>query len=129
MIASDDEIAQLEYGSLPTNNPWNDILVQQGRTDWNINSTLVNKMQALNDPRLEVYASPGSLAEGVISGTPGGLPGEIATTYLGTAAVINQDIFAETTSPAVLMSYAELLFTEAEAALDGDISGDAQALF
>ena len=59
MIESNDEIAQLEYGIVPTNNPWNDILVQQGRTDWNINSTLVDKLKAMNDPRLEVYASPG----------------------------------------------------------------------
>lgn len=129
MIGSNDDIAQLKYGAVPTNNPWHDILIQQGRTDWNINSMLVSTLQDLGDPRLEVYASPGSLAEGVYSGHPSGLPGEIATTYLGYSAVINPDIFAQTTSPAVLMSYAELLFLKAEAALEGDITGDAQAFF
>jgi hypothetical protein len=129
MIASNDEIAQLNYGSLPTNNPWNDILIQQGRTDWNISGTLVDKMKELSDPRLEVYAIPGSLAGGVLSGHPNGLPGEIATTFLGYSATINPTVFATIQSPAVLMSYAELLFIKAEAAFDGDITGDAQAFY
>ena len=59
MIENKLEIAQLKYGAVPTNNPWNDILIQQGRTDWNISSTLVDKLKALSDPRLTVYAVPG----------------------------------------------------------------------
>lgn len=129
MIESKDEIAQLKYGAVPTNNPWNDILIQQGRTDWNISSTLVNKLTELNDPRLPVYAVPGNLAGGVISGHANGLPGEVGTKFLGYSATINPTVFAQTTSPAILMSYAELLFVKAEAALEGNISGDAQAFF
>lgn len=129
MFESNDDIAQLVYGAVPTNNPWNDILIQQGRTDWNLSSTLVDKLKALNDPRLEVYAVPGSLAGDEITGHPNGLPGEVATTYLGYSATVNPTVFAQTTSPAVLMSYAELLFIKAEAAFDGDIAGDAEALF
>lgn len=129
MMESNDDIAKLNYGAVPTNNPWNDILIQQGRTDWNISSTLVDKLKALNDPRLSVYASPGKLANGEIKGHPNGLPGEIATEYFGHSAVINADIFAQATSPAILMTYAELLFIQAEAAFDNDISGDPQQLF
>lgn len=129
IMESNDDIAQLVYGAVPTNNPWNDILVQQGRTDWNINSVLVDKLQMLNDPRLEVYATPGDLSEGVYSGHPSGLPAAIATNFLGYSAVINQDVFAQVNSPAVMMSYAELQFVLAEAALEGDISGDAQMYF
>lgn len=129
MIGSNDDIAQLKYGTVPTNNPWNDILIQQGRTDWNISSTFVDKLNELSDPRLAVYAIPGSLAGGVITGHANGLPGEVATQYLGYSATINPEVFAQTTSPAILMSYAELLFIKAEAALEGNISGDAQALF
>ena len=129
MIANKNDIAQLKYGAVPTNNPWHDILIQQGRTDWNISSTFVEKLKSLNDPRLEVYAAPGSLAGGVISGHPNGLPGEVATQFLGYSAVINPAIFAQNTSPAILMSYAELLFIKAEAAFDGDISADAETFF
>lgn len=129
MINNNAEIAQLKYGSVPTNNPWNDILIQQGRTDWNISSTLVDKLKSLNDPRLSVYAVPDKNSGGVITGHPNGLPGAIATVYLSYSAIINTAIFAQTTSPAVLMSYAELLLTMAEAALEGDIAGDAEALF
>jgi hypothetical protein len=129
MIDSNAEIAQLKYGTVPTNNPWNDILIQQGRTDWNISSTLVDKLKALNDPRLSVYAAPDKNSGGVITGHPNGLPGAIATQYLGYSAIINNTVFAQTTSPAILMSYAELLFAKAEAALDGDIAEDAKALF
>ncbi len=129
MISSNDEIAELVYGAVPTGNPWNDILVQQGRTDWNISSTLVNKMKALDDPRLDVFAQPGNQAEGEITGHPNGLPGATATTFLGFSATINVETFAQVNSPAVLMSYSELLFNQAEAALDGDINGNAEELF
>ncbi|WKN30604.1 SusD/RagB family nutrient-binding outer membrane lipoprotein [Porifericola rhodea] len=128
MMESNEDIAQLVYGAVPTNNPWHDVLVNQGRSDWNINSVLVNKLKSLGDPRLELYAVPGSQVD-EISGHPSGLPGEIATTYLGQSATINTDVFAQSTSPAVLMSYAELLFVQAEAAADGDISADPQALY
>lgn len=130
MIDDNLEMAKFAYGaSLGTQNPWNDILIQQGRTDWNMSSTLVDKLKELDDPRLEIYAIPGEDAGGEITGHPNGLPGNIAVGYVGYSATVNPTIFAATTSPAILMSYAELLFTKAEAALDGDITGDAQALF
>ncbi len=130
MIDSNDAMAKFSYGaSLGTQNPWNDILIVQGRTDWNISSTLVDKLKSLNDPRLEVFAIPGEDAGGEITGHPNGLPGNIAVDYVGYSAIINPEVFAKATSPAVLMSYAELLFLKAEAAFDGDITGDAQAFF
>lgn len=130
MIESNSEIAKLTYGaSLGTQNPWNDILMVQGRTDWNISSTLVDKLKALNDTRLEVFAIPGEDAGGEITGHPNGLPGNIAVDYVGYSATVNPAVFAAASSPAVLMSYAELLFVKAEAAFDGDITADAQALF
>lgn len=129
MIDSNLSMGTFTYGAFPTQNPWNDILIQQTRTDWNISSTLVDKMNALNDPRLSVFAAPGSLSGGVISGHPNGLPDAIATTYLGYSAVINPVEFSQAKSPAVIMSYAELLFIKAEAALDGDIAGDPAEFF
>ncbi|HEX5169237.1 MAG TPA: SusD/RagB family nutrient-binding outer membrane lipoprotein, partial [Cyclobacteriaceae bacterium] len=130
MIESNAEIASFVYGpTLGTQNPWNDILIIQGRTDWNISSTIVDKLKSLDDPRLEVYAIPGEDAGGEIKGHPNGLPGSVAVAYVGYSATVNPTIFAAATSPAVLMSYSELLFIKAEAAFDGDISGDPQGLF
>lgn len=129
MIENNSEMAKFSYGaSLGTQNPWNDILIVQGRTDWNISSTLVDKLKALNDTRLEVYATPGEDAGGEITGHPNGLPGNVAVAYVGYSATVNP-IFSAATAPAVLMSYSELLLVKAEAAFDGDITGDAQALF
>jgi len=130
-MESNDDIAKFVYGAtLGTQNPWQDILILQGRADWNISSTLVDKLKALDDPRLEVYAKPGEDAGGEITGHPNGLPGNIAVGFVGYSATVNFDVFAQATSPAVLMSYAELLFVKAEAAFDGDITGyDAEELF
>lgn len=129
MIDNNEEIAALTYGALPTNNPWHDIMIQQGRTDWNMSSTIVDKLKLMNDSRLEVFAEPGDMAEGEILGHANGLPGAIGSTYLGLSAIINTANFAQPTSQAVLMSYSEVLFLKAEAALDGDIAGDPQAFF
>jgi hypothetical protein len=129
MIGSNDEMGTFTYGVYPTQNPWHDILVRQGRTDWNISSTLVDKLKAYADPRLEVFAVAGEDAGGEILGHPNGLPGNIAVGYVGYSATPNLAVFAQETSPAVVMSYAELLLTMAEAAFDGDITADATALF
>jgi hypothetical protein len=130
MIDSNIDMAKFTYGAaLGTQNPWNDILMVQGRTDWNISSTLVDKLKELGDTRLGVYAIPGEDAGGEITGHPNGLPGNVAVAYVGYSATINPTVFAAANSPAVLMSHAELLLTQAEAVIDGDITGDAQALF
>jgi hypothetical protein len=129
MMESNADMAALTYGSRPTNNPWHDILILQGRTDWNMSSTLVDKMSEMGDTRLSVFATPGEFAEGEILGTPNGLPGSVGSNYLGYSAIINPDNFAQETSSVILMSYAELLFLKAEAALEGDITGDPQVYF
>lgn len=129
MITSNSEMGSFKYGAYPTQNPWNDILIRQGRTDWNISSTLVDKLKEIDDPRLAVFAVPGEDAGGEILGHPNGLPGSIAVGYVGYSATVNEDVFATDNAPAVVISYAELLLTQAEAALDGDITGDAAALF
>src|SRR5690606_8463607 len=114
MIGSNDEIAQLVYGAVPTNNPWNDILIQQGRTDWNISSTLVDKLKALDPPALELFATPRCPVAGVISGDPTGLPVAVAWTSLSSSATSIPAVFATSTSRAVIMSSAEPLFVKAE---------------
>jgi hypothetical protein len=110
----------------PSNNEWNEVFVYQSRTDWNISKTLADKLTALNDARLRVYAQPN--AQGQYVGHANGLPDAIATTYLASSSVIGT-YFSQLTTPSVLMTFAELNLTLAEAAVDGDISGSAQTYF
>lgn len=92
------------------------------RSDWNISSTLIDKLLELDDERITVYAQP--LEDGTYSGLPNGLTDAAAGTY--NASRIGQK-YLDPTAPSVLMTYAELEFIKAEAALDGDIEGDPAA--
>lgn len=92
------------------------------RSDWNISKTLVDKLLELEDDRLEAYAIP--LSDGSFAGLPNGLTDAAAGTI--SASTIGPK-FLSATAPSILMSYSELLFILAEAAFDGDISGDASS--
>ncbi|WP_245706186.1 SusD/RagB family nutrient-binding outer membrane lipoprotein [Catalinimonas alkaloidigena] len=121
MFTSNDDYAYLQHtSSLPSNNEWHQVMRQDNRSDWSMSETLVDKLKALDDPRLEVYANANP--EGAYMGMPNGLPDAVATNYLGTASTIG-DYFLRPEAPSIIMSYSELLFVLAEAALDGDISG------
>ncbi|MCC9135964.1 SusD/RagB family nutrient-binding outer membrane lipoprotein [Pontibacter silvestris] len=126
IFSSNEDFAALHHTSVrPSNNEWHEVMIQDGRTDWNLSKTLVDKLQDLDDPRLEVY---GEAVGGEYIGVPNGLPDAIATTYLASSAKLGT-YFTEPTTPSVIMTYSELLFILAEAALDGDISGDAQEYY
>ena len=127
IFTSNADNASLKYTTvLPSNNEWNQILIQGGRTDWNISSTLADKMNALGDTRITVFANPNK--DGKYQGHPNGLPDAIATSYLATSSTIGS-AFTKADAPEVIMTFAELNFILAEAALDGDITGDAKTYF
>jgi hypothetical protein len=127
IFTSNDDNASLKCTTvLPSNNEWNQILIQGGRTDWNISKTLADKMNSLGDTRITVYANPNK--DGVYQGHANGLPDAIATSYLATSSTIGS-AFTKADAPEVIMTFSELNFILAEAALDGDITGDAQAYF
>ena len=111
---------------LSSNNEFYLVMVNDSRTDWSMSKTLVDKLTALNDARLTVYAQPNK--DGKYLGHANGLPDAIATTYLGVSSNIGS-YFIQKTSPEVLMTFAELNLILAEAAQDGDISGSAQTYF
>ncbi|MCU0352688.1 MAG: SusD/RagB family nutrient-binding outer membrane lipoprotein [Cytophagales bacterium] len=123
--ANTDNATLRHTATLPSNNEWHQVIIQEGRTDWNISKTLVDKLTALNDTRLAAFAQP---VNGRFEGVPNGLPDAIATTYLGRASTLSTS-FTRPDAPSVVMTYAELQFILAEAALDGDITGDAQKFF
>ena len=121
----EDNATLKHTNTLPSNNEWHQVMIQDGRTDWNISQTLADKLNALKDSRITVYAQPKG---GKYEGIPNGLPDAIATTYLSTAAGLGT-YFTQANTPSVIMTHSELQFILAEAALDGDVTGNARAYF
>ncbi len=111
----------------PSNNEWHEAMIQGNRTDWNVGKTLIDRLLALNDTRVEVYAQP--VSPGVYAGIPNGLPDADATTYLNTTSKIGK-AFLDADAPSIIMTYSELQFILAEAVLDGDLAaGTAESYF
>ncbi len=123
VFESNDDNAALVYLDDGINvNPIFDY--QRSRDDHAVSATLVNTLQARLDPRLAVYANENEF--GTYAGMPNGTTDpEIPFDSISRIG----DAFASPTSPAVLMSYAEVLFLRAEAAARGWIAGDPAALY
>ena len=116
--------AQLNYvGDGTWDNPI--YTYQNSRKDHAISATLVDTLKSLADPRLPFYAA--KQKDGAYIGMPNGWDEthnikQDSVSRIGAA-------FASPNSPAVLMSYAEVLFLEAEAAERGWITGNAGTLY
>ena len=122
IFTGNDDYAYLAHSATrPSNNEWNEVVVNGGRDDWRASATLVDALNELNDPRVEVFFDP--TASGEYAGMPNGLPDALALEYTAVASFIGEGM-REATTPTVIMSYAELQFVLAEAALRGDIAGD-----
>lgn len=108
VFTSNADNAVFQYMSAPPNtNPvWVD-LVQSGRKDFVAASTIINRMQALNDPRLDDYFTTDA-----VGGYSGGAPG--ASSNYATFSKPSLTIQAPD-APATLLSYAEVEFFLAEA--------------
>lgn len=127
-ISSNAEIAQLVYLDSPNQNPVSNLF--DTRDDYRISKTIVDKLFSLNDPRLPVYASKTKdatpqtyvgIPNGLLVGDASGL-GFTKTSKPGT-------YFLAPHAPAVIISYAEVLFDRAEAAARGFTSEDAAGLY
>lgn len=124
-----EHTADVEWaGADPAANPVYEGIVLAGRTgDFRMSASLIDRLQALDDPRLDVYAEPAA-SDGVFRGLRNGL---VPADYdLGASdfSTIGAD-FLDPEAPSVLMSYAEVLFLGAEAAERGWISGSAETLY
>ncbi|GAB6395467.1 MAG: SusD/RagB family nutrient-binding outer membrane lipoprotein [Bacteroidales bacterium] len=125
LIASNAETFQVVYSASPYNNPQHAHYVS--RDDYRISKTIVDKLKALNDPRLPVYADLPT--DETVAGYAGGANG------LTNGDANNQGFaklsragayFIRDVAPAVFYNYAEVLFNLAEAAQRGYIGGDAK---
>lgn len=116
VFTSNADNAALVYSSAsPNTNPvWVD-LVQSGRSDFVVANTLVDKMNALNDPRRTAYFDE-NLGAGVFVGGPYGDNNSFsAYTHVS-------DVIIDPTNPASLIDYSEVCFYLADAA-ERSISG------
>jgi hypothetical protein len=93
------------------------------RVDHHISKTLVDSLNSLMDPRLPFYAKP--TAAGTYRGDVHGSDADVA---LNTISRVGE-WFARADAPSYVMTYAEVLFLQAEAAARGWITGDAAALY
>jgi hypothetical protein len=121
LIQSNDENALLHYlETTPNTNPiWVD-LIQSEREDYVASNTMIDLMKAptVDDPRIPLYYT-----EDNAGGYSGGIYGRSNSyvTYSKAGAAMT-----ETTSPGVLMDYAEVEFLLAEAAARGiNVTGSA----
>lgn len=109
VFTSNDDTAELNYASTtPNTNPlWVD-LVQSGRSDYVVANTVVDYMNALEDPRRPAYFDD-NIAEGYVGGIYGASNSFPTVTHIG-------DVFLDPTLPGILIDYAEVEFYLAEAA-------------
>lgn len=137
LISSNAETAKFTFDSqVDTGNPLWFNVTQDNRDDYSVSKFFVDYLKATNDPRLEKYATVNAAGEYV--GLEFGLldnnsldaskdgqtsrPSGATKTSPALLGVRGQQ------QPAILMSYAEVKFIEAEAIARGEISGDAEAV-
>jgi len=127
-ISDNSEIAQLIYSTSPNQNPISNLF--DTRDDYRISKTIVDKLFALNDPRLPIYASPTKDATpATYVGLPNGLLVGDASNYGLTKISKPGTYFLAPSAPAVIISYAEVLFDRAEAAARGFTTEDQADLY
>lgn len=127
-ISDNADNAQLVYLTSPQQNPVNALF--ETRDDYRISKSVVDKLFQLNDPRLPVYASKTqTVTPQEYVGVPNGLTTSDASN-LGFAKTSRPGAyFLAAQAPAVIFSYAELLFDRAEAAARGFTAEDPADLY
>ena len=125
LISSDDETFRLVYTSSPYNNPQHEHFVS--RNDYRISKTIVDRLKALNDPRLPVYADlPRDPTVADYAGGANGLSNGDANNQGFDRISLPGKRFISPDAPAVIYSHAEVLFNLAEAAARQYIGGSAE---
>lgn len=126
ILLQKDSDVKLNYLASPNQNPVG--RNRETRNDYRISKSIVDKLKALNDPRLSIYATMPKDTN-VIIGVTNGLPSDSAARLGFSKTSDAGTVFTATTAPAILFSYAEQQFILAEAAQRNLISGNAAALY
>ncbi|WKN33542.1 SusD/RagB family nutrient-binding outer membrane lipoprotein [Porifericola rhodea] len=93
-----------------------------------VSNTMIDKLIALNDPRLAAFAERAE-ALGEYVGMPYGVNAAIAGSIKNEEVSLPADQITEPTYPALLQTYSEVLFLRAEAAARGWTGEDASQLY
>ena len=128
LISSNAQNAQFIYDASPN---WNPVAANfSTRNDYRISKTVVDRLYALHDPRLPVYAS---LPEDTAIHTYVGVPNGLTTSDANSLGLANTSkpgsYFLADNAPAVMQTYSEVLFLRAEAAARGFSSENAATLY
>lgn len=117
LMSSNSDIASLKFlGAQPDANPIYETIVFGLRSEYKMSKTFVDKLDALSDPRLEVFAQPNNVGNYV-----GNIPGVKPASAAGISSI--GTLILEPTFPGVIMSYAQQELLLAEAANEGYIGG------
>jgi hypothetical protein len=139
IFTDNDEQADYDWaGTYPAASPTWRALVYGGRSgDFRMSNSLISRLAAFNDPRLEIYADPTASNATVYRGlVNGNLPSEVDPATCGKAATescVTSDYstigsyYLSSAARSVVLSYAEVLFLGAEAASRGWNVGGATA--
>lgn len=128
IFESNVDNAQLNYlGSAPNNHPMNEN--RKTRDDHRVSETLIDLLWT-NSPnvdwRVTIYAESLGASAGYYVGLPNGLTSSKAASFNGNGIKNTCKVgsyFTQAEAPGMLMSYAEVQFILAEAALKGYITG------
>ena len=120
MFSSNSDEAKYSY-VIATPNPIYNTIIGSNRIEYRVGKPMVDKLSALNDPRLAVYASKAP-ATNTYVGKPAGYLDPSTAGYNNTNTSGLGAFYLEKTLPAYLMSYAQLQLLMAEARQKGYIS-------
>lgn len=124
LAANADNVQYKFLADINNENPLYTNYVRSNRKDFALSNTFVDYMKKLSDPRLPIYAAPN--LKGDYVGAPYGVfpaPGKAQDYSLAGSAISGQ------TAPVNLMTYAQVLFAQAEAAKLGWTTGNAKTLY
>ena len=128
LISSNGDNAKFAFAASPQWNPWASAF--SSRDDQRVSKTLIDKLKSLNDPRLAIYAQkPQDETVTTYEGAANGLSADLANNQGFNKVSRPGTEFLKDEAPAVFVTYAEVLFTYAEAAAREWINADAEQLY
>lgn len=125
LTAVEDNILYPYLEDTNHHNPWYQRF--EYRTDFAISAPLVQQMQATNDPRLKNYADLARDTSAIV-GMPYGIAnaGDISNADI---SLPNSNYVKAKDMPLPIFTYAQVMFSKAEAAYRGWIDGDAATMY